>query len=371
MFFRDIPGHQPIKERLAQAAESGRVAHAVLFLESPGSGGLALALSYIRLLLCQAPLDGDACGQCSSCSKNEKLIHPDVFFTFPIISPEKLSAAFLPEFREAVKSNPYLRYNDWMRIINKEGSSKQGNITADETRQIIKNLSLKSVEESYKIQVIWGAEYLGREGNVLLKILEEPPEKTVFLLIGQESDKILPTILSRTQMVSVPRFTEKETEEYLIHHEHMEAAAARNNALLSEGDLAEAIHLMQEEDQNFLEEVRTWLNASMGRNGKAWIDWADRFGQSGRENQKQFLKFFLKLLQRAIYRGQDFHAYPSGSEAEEALLQKLSERVSPESARLLTDGVNQAMAQIERNAHARLVLFNLSLNLRRAFTGKS
>lgn len=370
MFFKDIPGHQEIKQRLIQSRESGKVAHAQLFIESPGGGGLALVLAYARYLLCQNPGISDACGQCPACHKMDKLIHPDVLFTFPIISPEKLSSAFMAQFREQILEFPFLRFKDWMQAISKEYAAKQGNISAEETRTIIRNLSLKSVEGSFKIQVIWGAEYLGKEGNVLLKILEEPPENTVFLLIGHESDKILPTILSRTQFVRVPRYADDLIESYLIHHESAEVNQARICALLSEGDLMEAVRILKQEGGEFLQDTRMWLNMSLGKNPEAWLSWVEKMGQNGKESQKQFLLFFLKILQRALYRKSDFHAYPSGDEDEEKLLLKLAERLNPELVQHLSSALSEALTHLERNAHARLVFFNLSLTLHHALWGQ-
>jgi DNA polymerase-3 subunit delta' len=241
--FKEIIGHSSLKNKLLNIAQSGRISHTQLFLGPEGSGNLALALAFAQYVNCTQPGTEDSCGNCSSCIKYQQIIHPDLHFTYPFTSPTKLSKELIEEWRAAIIDNPYISDFDWLQKINNE-ANKQLNITAEECRAVISGLGLKSYEAKYKVHVIWQPEYLSKEGNILLKLLEEPPPFTLILLVGNNTEKILPTILSRAQLVKVPKITDADLIDALIAKYSMEEQKARDTARLADGNFNRAKSLI-------------------------------------------------------------------------------------------------------------------------------
>jgi DNA polymerase-3 subunit delta' len=204
MQFKEIVGQRAIKQRLMNTVKENRVSHAQLFLGPEGSGSLALAVAYAQYLSCENKQPDDSCGECPSCRKYQKLMHPDLHFSYPFFAKHKDDNAltFIEQWREAFLTYPYLNLDIWRDYL--EAENKQANINIAECHQIIKKLSLKPFESTYKILILWLPEYLDKEGNALLKIIEEPQPNTLFLLVAQNQDQILNTILSRTQLVKIP-----------------------------------------------------------------------------------------------------------------------------------------------------------------------
>ncbi|MBV8390171.1 MAG: hypothetical protein JO080_10265, partial [Mucilaginibacter sp.] len=227
MQFKHIAGQQVVKQRLINTVKDNRVSHAQLFLGPEGSGSLALAVAYAQYLSCEDRQPDDSCGVCASCRKYQKLMHPDLHFSYPFFAKDKNDTAltFIEQWREAFLANPYLSLDVWRSYLDAE--NKQANINIAECHQIIKKLSLKPFESQYKILILWLPEYLDKEGNSLLKIIEEPQPNTLFLLVAQNQDQILNTILSRTQLVKIPAPGYDEIKEFLMsrHHQTEEAAA--------------------------------------------------------------------------------------------------------------------------------------------------
>ena len=220
MNFSQIPGQTEIKTKLIRSVREERVSHAQLFAGSEGCGGMALALAYARFVSCENRTATDSCGTCKSCVKYEKMIHPDLHFVFPVIKGKKatdpVSDNYIEEWRDFVKKSPYFTINHWFDSI--EVGNAQGMIFASEASEIIKKLSLKTFESDFKIMIIWLPEKMHQAtSNKLLKMIEEPPDKTLFLLVSEEPDKVIPTILSRCQLVKIPSFTKDDIEQYIIH----------------------------------------------------------------------------------------------------------------------------------------------------------
>ncbi|RMG84042.1 MAG: hypothetical protein D6714_08740, partial [Bacteroidetes bacterium] len=224
MLFNDVLGQQAAKDSLRQMAMSDRVAHALLFAGPGGSGSLSLALAFAQYLLCARPTPTDACGQCPHCLKAAKLIHPDIHFSFPTIGTNVKSDHFLPQWRQAMATNPYLSLNDWLQKIGAE--NKQGNINKEECLNIIRKMSLKTFESPRKVLIIWRPEFLGKEGNRLLKLIEEPPENTHFILVAEQPDQILNTILSRCQLFKIPALTDSDIVAGLRQWKHLDEEKA-------------------------------------------------------------------------------------------------------------------------------------------------
>jgi len=250
MNFSQIPGQQELIGKLIRSVREERVSHAQLFTGPEGCGSLALALAYARYVSCENRTDHDSCGTCKSCVKYEKMIHPDLHFVFPVIRNKKdsepVSDSFLPEWREFVKKSPFFTINSWLDSI--EVGNAQGLIFSSEAAEIIKKLSLKTFESDFKIMIIWLPEKMHPSAaNKLLKLIEEPPDRTLFLLVSDEPDKVLPTILSRCQLVRLPGFTNDEVRDYLIGKFNSDRKKASEIAGVANGNIIKALEFYENE----------------------------------------------------------------------------------------------------------------------------
>jgi DNA polymerase III subunit delta' len=327
MQFSDIYGHDHLKDQLVSMVSQNRLSHALLFSGKEGSGALPMAMAFAQYIVCEKnkptptanPPQGlfgeelniaaenqhfmpDSCGKCPACLKSATIAHPDIHYSFPVIplksgSPP-VSADFYTKWRAFLQGNPYNNVYDWLNGIDAE--NKQGNITARECEDILQKLSLKSFESGYKILIMWMPESLGKEGNKLLKMIEEPPPDTLFILVAEDEARILPTILSRTQMVKIPAFENTDIEKALINKHHLSAEKARSVAAISDGNYREALMAVQHAEEDWLPVVRDWMNA-IARNGPvAQVKLVDDLSKHGREKQKQFLKYVIHLLEESI-----------------------------------------------------------------------
>src|SRR6195952_3583859 len=251
MQFKHIVGQDAIKQRLLNSVKENRVSHAQLFLGPGGSGSLPLAVAYAQYLSCEDKQADDSCGICSSCRKYQKLMHPDLHFSYPFFAKHKDDTAltFIEEWREAFLASPYLSLDTWRGYLDAE--NKQANINIAECHQIIKKLSFKPFESEYKILILWLPEYLDKEGNSLLKIIEEPQPNTLFLLVAQSQDQILNTILSRTQLVKIPALGYDDIKDDLVANHHQTEMAASEIAYLSNGNMTEALTMLQHEGKSY------------------------------------------------------------------------------------------------------------------------
>ena len=332
-----------------------------MFLGPEGSGNLALALAYAQYINCLQPQQEESCGNCSSCSKYQKLIHPDLHFTYPTISPHKVSKELIAPWREAVLENPYFNSYQWLQHLGAE--NKQGNITAEECREVIKGLSLKSFEATYKVHIIWMPEYLRNEGNILLKLLEEPPPGTVILLVAEHSEKILPTILSRTQLLKTDSISDEQIIEALTAHHQLEAQEAATIARLAEGNYNKALELIHHEQQDFLEIMRHWLNYCVAGKVHELFQWIDSFSGQGRETIKNFLSYNLHLLRESFLLKFGHENLVRLNPSELAFAQKFNVFLEGENLDKITTEINKSIGYIERNANPKITLINLSLYL--------
>src|ERR1700740_2732515 len=235
MQFKHIIGQEAVKQKLLGTVADNRVSHAQLFLGPEGSGSLALAVAYAQYLSCEDRQPDDSCGVCASCRKYQKLVHPDLHFSYPFFAKDKNDTAltFIEQWREALTGNPYLSLDIWRSYLDAE--NKQANINIAECHQIIKKLSFKPFESVYKVLILWLPEYLDREGNSLLKIIEEPQPNTLFLLVAQNQDQILNTILSRTQLIKIPALGFEEIRHHLVEKHNQTIEAASQIAYLCNG----------------------------------------------------------------------------------------------------------------------------------------
>lgn len=390
MQFQQIQGQQKVKDQLTQMVSSQRLSHALLFLGKEGSGALELAIALAQWIVCEQnnssslsqdlfageksdqPVTQDSCGRCASCQKAAALIHPDIHFSFPTISrasgDKPVSSDFIEEWRNFIQQTPFGNAYDWLQSIGAE--NKQGNITAHECEDILRKLHLKSFESGYKILIQWMPEYLGNSGNKLLKMIEEPPEKTLFILVAEDESKILPTILSRTQLVKINQLSTQEVEDWLITKQAVPREKAITLAPLAQGNLREAFQMIHHGDEDWQALLRDWLNAMLKNGPSAQVKWIDEISKLGREKQKQFLLYFIHLISVAIHL-ENTGTMKTASETEVDFAQRILKLASTPQLEIMVQELNTAMYSIERNAHAKMLFMALTIKIYHIIKDKS
>lgn len=393
MQFKQVIGQQAVKNQLKQLVLQNRLSHALLFLGKEGSGALSMALAFAQYIVCtsantsrksEASLFGeinpafssdearevDSCNACPACIKANKLIHPDIHFSYPVITKnpgeKPVSSDYINEWREFIAMYPYGNVYDWLQFIGAE--NKQGNITAQECNEINHTLSLKSFESQYKIQVMWMPEFLGKEGNKLLKLIEEPPPDTLLIFVAEDESTILPTILSRTQLIKIPLLTNHDIENALVNRADVPEIKAKQIAGVCEGNYREALQLIQHAEEDWQSLVREWLNAIVKTGPAAQIKWIEEISKMGREKQKQFLRYFIHLLEQAVKlrvisheNGHDLILHIPEKEKDFAL--RLNKMCSLSALNAIIIELNKSTYYIERNANAKMLFHALSIRL--------
>ena len=372
MNFSQIPGQKEIKAKLLRSVKEERVSHAQLFAGPEGCGSMALALAYARYVSCENRTDYDSCGTCKSCVKYEKLIHPDLHFVFPVIKGKKatdpVSDNYLEEWREFVKRSPYFTLNNWMDSI--EVGNAQGMIFASEASEIIKKLSLKTFESDYKIMIIWLPEKMHQAtANKLLKMIEEPPEKTLFLLVSEEPDKVIPTILSRCQLVKVPSFNSSDIEKYLIDRFNIAPDKASDISRVSYGNITRAIELCENEDSSLanLERFKSLMRFAWKRDIVSIINWSEEISTTGREAQKNFISFSMRLLRENLMLSlnQLKNSLVSLTGEEATFSENFHPFINQNNIYPLTEEFNLVYSHIESNGNAKIIFLDLALKVTR------
>jgi DNA polymerase III subunit delta' len=372
MKFSNIPGQKEIKGKLLRSVKEERVSHAQLFAGPEGCGSMALALAYARYISCENRTDTDSCGTCKSCVKYEKLIHPDLHFVFPVIKGKKatdpVSDNYLEEWREFVKRSPYFSLNNWMDSI--EVGNAQGMIFASEASEIIKKLSLKTFESDFKIMIIWLPEKMHQAtANKLLKMIEEPPEKTLFLLVSEEPDKVIPTILSRCQLIKIPSFTSSDIQIYLTTRYDLTAEKAADISRVSNGNITRAIELSENEESSLtnLERFKGLMRFAWKRDIISLINWSEEIASTGREAQKNFVSFSLRLLRENLMLSLDQLknnlVYLTGDEAD--FSGKFHPSINQNNVYQLNEEFNLVYSHIESNGNAKIIFLDLALRVTR------
>lgn len=372
MQFKEIIGQEDIKKQLIQTVVENRVSHAQLFLSPEGSGALPLAIAYAQYINCQNRTNTDSCGQCSSCRKYEKYIHPDLHFSYPFFASKdiKTSVDVLEEWRNMLLNDPYFDLEIWRSKLNAE--NKQANINIAECHDIIKKLSYKAFEAETKVLIMWLPEYLDREGNALLKIIEEPPANTLFILVAQNQEQILTTILSRTQIVKIPKLTDSDIETYLIDKSQLSENQATEYSFLADGNLIEAKALLQDTPNNNASYFTEWLRMGYGNKVPAMIDFTEEVAKWGRENQKNFFKYginFLRECSLLLSGADDLVKLPTDTLS---IAVKLTTNVlNLAMVEALISELEQAHYHIERNANPKILFLDVSLQLVKIIKFKS
>lgn len=374
--------------------QQNRLSHALLFLGKEGSGALPLAMAFAQYV-CLLPKDsqqpdvqnlfGDAVEvvlpstadeadaymqKQDAFNKAQNLVHPDIHFSYPVITKKPgtppLSTDFAAEWRAFFQQFPYGNVFDWLQFINAE--NKQGNITAAECNDITRKLALKSFESSNKVLVLWMPEYLGKEGNKLLKLIEEPPDDTLFILVAENEASILPTILSRCQLVRIPALQAADIEDTLMQLGKIEPQKARQLANASQGNYREALHLLQHADTDFTDLLREWLNAILKNQPAVLVKQIEEIAKMGRENQKQFLRFFTHLIEQAVrlefYDEETKQALAATMTTPELdFAGRLNKLISIEQKEEIAAELNKASYYVERNANAKILFHALSIKI--------
>lgn len=364
MQFKDIIGHQQIKARLIQTVHDNRVSHAQLFLGPEGSGSLALAVAYAQFINCESPLADDSCGQCSSCLKYQKLIHPDLHFSYPFFAngEKDVATVYMEEWRHAFIDNPYLSLTTWRNQL--DAGNKQANINIAEAHDIIKKLSLKAFEAEYKVLIMWLPEYLDVQGNALLKLIEEPPAKTLFLLVAENQDKILNTILSRTQLVKILKLSHEEVANYLSTEKGLSSTRAQEIAFIADGNLQTALSLLEEDSSPYFNLLISWLRYAVTDTGLSLIQLCEEdFAKLGRENQKNFLIYAINMLRQIVLMQQGLHSLVLLQGQELDFVKKFSENYQQQQLEEAIDLCEKTHYKVERNANPKILFLDLSLQL--------
>ena len=371
MQFSEIPGLKELKEQLVAALKSGKIAHAQLFEGRPGTAVLPMALAYASYLMCENKTEDDSCGTCANCSRIKKLVHPDIHLHFPKISAtenkyNKVLAEAIPRFREFVMESPFGDLEAWIRKYGQE--NKNILISREDSRQMFKNVSMRSVEGGYKILLIWMPELMNASSaNAILKILEEPPEKTLYLLVSYNYDNLPATITSRTQLVNVPPNSIEEIQNHL-EEKGIEPAKAAQAAKLSEGKPGLAFHVADVGESQEYEDFQKWMLECWNRNLTALVHRSEEFSKSGKAAQKIALNFPLSLIRNAVVHASGWAA-PAQSEPEASFIEKFSDKLGLQQLAKNYALLNEALNHLERNSNPRITHLNLSLDITRVLNG--
>jgi len=401
--FKDIIGQHEIKKKLTQLYQQNRLSHALLFLGKEGNGSLSLARAFSQYIICekvngkssssdegpslfgeeqpiQNDIENDSCGICAACQKASKLVHPDIHYSYPAVkknpSDKLLSSDYAVEWRSFLAKQPYGNTYDWLQFINAE--NKQGNISTHECNDINRKLSLKSFESEYKFLIMWMPEYLQNEGNKLLKLVEEPPPNTIFIFVAENESLILPTILSRTQLIKIPLLQNNDIEEALQSKEKTNPVVAHQISSMSEGNYREALQQLQHADDNWEVLLRDWLNTIIKTGPAQQVKWIEDVNKLGREKQKQFLKYFMHLLEYAIrirtlgaVNPNETNDYSEAQQTSIDFSSRFNKLCDISQQEAIIKELDTATYHIERNANAKILFHALTIRLYHIISNKS
>ncbi len=370
MLFKQVVGQQDIKSRLVRMVDDNRVSHSLLFTGPEGNGKLAMAIAFAQYLNCLAPSNGDSCGECSSCKKYNKLVHPDLHFVFPVIKSNSttspVSDNFISEWRALVNETPYFTLTNWLNCIRKEGENKQGAIFTSESSEIIKKLSLKTFEGKYKVMIIWMPEKMNEStANKLLKILEEPSGNTVFILVSNQPDEMISTILSRTQQLKLPSYSQEEIQQYLLDTFEVSQEDAAGAAKVANGNLIRGVEQVEQSEENkfFFESFIQMMRHSYARKVGDLLKWVDEMSSYPREIQRNFLNYAINMIRENYimnFKQADI-VYLTPQQLEWS--KKFSPFINDKNAMRIADDFALADSHIGQNGNSKIILFDLGLKL--------
>ena len=370
MKFIDISGFEKEKDFLINAVNKNLVAHAQLFFGSQGSPNLTLALAFISFLNCNHKTSNDSCGECPSCKKIDKMIHPDLHFIFPVapttkINKNVISDLFIKEWRNFILKDPYQNVNDWFNFYGFE--NKSPNISKDESRNLIKKLTLKPFESENKIVLIWLPEHLHiYTSNALLKILEDPPAKTFFFLITNDYNRLLKTILSRVQMFKIRNFSDEELTKEILKKDTIAESELSKVILTSDGNLNQAKKIINSSNEDFLSVFKIWMrNCYSSDYAKIQLD-LEWFNNQTRINKKAFLIYSLNLI-RESFVVKINSSLSRIVDEESEFIKNFSKSLNEEKTEKVTLELNDAIRFLERNANPKIIFLDLSIEIVNVF----
>jgi DNA polymerase-3 subunit delta' len=368
MFFKEVIGQDASKHRLIQSVKEERVSHAQLFSGPEGSGKLALAIAYAQFVACTNRQASDSCGECPSCKKYRKLIHPDLHFVFTVIKTPKfkepISDNFLDDWRMMVTRNPYFSIDQWFEQIGVENA--QGLIYAHQSEEIIRKLNLKSYESEYKVMIIWLPEKMHVAcANKLLKMIEEPPQKTLFVLITENEEDIISTIRSRCQLITIPPIDPQSMTKAILELPEADGSDIRNIVHLAKGNYGKALELLQPDDstQYNLERFKELMRASYGRKFGELFKWADQLSGIGREKQKSLLNYFLIILRENFIYNLKNPELTFMNLQEEEFSKRFSPFINERNIQELTEVFETAFAHIGSNGNPKILFTDVAFKI--------
>ena len=373
MQFAAIPGLPETKEKLLNAVKLNHLAHALLFHGPEGSANLTLALALASYLYCEQKSETDSCGTCGSCQRMNKLILPDLNFAFPVVASSKEEdgeeegkdekSDLLGNWRKFVLGQPYGNVHDFIYFNGFE--KKQLNITKAAARKMIQTLSLMSFEGGYKIMLIWAPEYLHPSAaNALLKIIEEPPAKTLFLLVTSQADQLLTTILSRTQKILVRAFTDEEVSSHLVDSELCDSKAAAQIAMLADGNLRAAYRLIDQVEDQTVRQLRDWFRLCATKNLKELFLLSEDFHKADKESQKSLMLAGLNVTREILLKNLDLDHLLRTTDEDRTFINNISKKMlTEEHAEKLYKTFNAAHYHLERNGNAKMIFTDLSMEI--------
>lgn len=368
MFFKEVIGQEATKQRLIQSVRGERISHAQLFAGPEGTGKLALAIAYAQFVACTNRQADDSCGECPSCKKFKKLIHPDLHFVFPVIKTPKfkepVSDNFLDEWRQMIAQNPYFNVEQWFSQIGVENA--QGLIYAHQSEEIIRKLNLKSYESEYKVMIIWLPEKMHVAcANKLLKMIEEPPVKTLFILITENEEDIISTIRSRCQLIKVPPIDPVSMEKAIRESVHADGRDVRNIVHLAKGNFGKAAELLQPDEQTVynLESFKELMRLSYGRKFTDLMKWAGQVAGIGREVQKSLLNYFLIVLRENFIYNLKNRELTFMSDQEEDFSKRFSPFINERNIVELTEVFETAYAHIGMNGNPKIIFTDVAFKV--------
>jgi DNA polymerase-3 subunit delta' len=359
--FHEVITHTSHLKTLQSAIDRDAMPHAMLFWGNEGTGALAAAITVAQYLVCRDRSESGACGVCKGCIKSNKHMHPDIHYAFPTIGSKVTGDQLYPEWRAALSENPYMNRNQWLERI--EAESKQGNINVEDIERIIGLLMLRPVEADCKILIMWLPEYLGKEGNRLLKLIEEPPMDSYIFLVAESRDDILPTILSRCQQFFFPPLSEELIAHGLMHQFQMDEQKAGWISAAAQGDWNTAIQIAQGVAINPIQGVQDWIKAAWSKDPGMISQWSEMASKYTREECKQLLNYILGLLEKVLWLkyGKDFEV----AEEEKKLLVFLNKKIEQQELEQLVALCEENLRAIQQNANSRILWFHATLKLQK------
>ena len=369
MLFSEIPGREQTKLKLIQNIQGGRISHALMFAGPEGSGNLAFAWAFAQYMFCKNPSAEDSCNECPSCVKINKLSHPDLHWVFPVANTEDIKKAksddYLMPWRTLLSEDHFLTFNKWVEYLDLENKLFQ--ISTEESAEVIRKLTLKSYEGGKRLVIIWLPEKMNAfSSNRLLKIVEEPPEGVVFILVSEALDTILPTILSRVQLIKIKSPDTSEIATYLQKYYHSDTQISLDAAILSEGNIAKAVQSIQENELNpFFESFITWMRLSYGPNIPELLDWIDTTAKTVREQQKNFLLYSIEAVRKCLLLNFKINSLVAVSykERENPFMKRFPERIHGGNCEKIISYLSEAIYHIERNGNSKVILLDTSLKI--------